>query len=225
MAFETKEEVFEDVICQEKPACPYCGKEMCLWEVPDISIDDGLGWGTPYLFICFNDECSLYKGGWEDIKENYGRSASYRCICYPDSRKCDCMSVWGAQGGHGQIIDDKVLEERKNLEENIRKGMEELAEYRTSVNSAGVLEILLNASRPIRVRSHAAEILAEAGTLDAIDSLRNSKFANSTLQKKVDTAADRIHERHFTRECPYCAEIIKQQAKVCKHCGKEVAGH
>ncbi|HHC25399.1 MAG TPA: zinc ribbon domain-containing protein, partial [Desulfobacterales bacterium] len=24
--------------------------------------------------------------------------------------------------------------------------------------------------------------------------------------------------------CPFCAEIIKNQAKLCKHCGKEVAG-
>lgn len=23
-------------------------------------------------------------------------------------------------------------------------------------------------------------------------------------------------------ECPYCAELIKKDAKVCKHCGREV---
>jgi hypothetical protein len=40
----------------------------------------------------------------------------------------------------------------------------------------------------------------------------------------VDEAIAKIHARHFTRECPFCAEIIKQRAKVCKHCGKDVAG-
>ena len=24
------------------------------------------------------------------------------------------------------------------------------------------------------------------------------------------------------RKCPYCAEVIKKQARVCKHCGNEV---
>ncbi|MBW1822651.1 MAG: zinc ribbon domain-containing protein, partial [Deltaproteobacteria bacterium] len=28
----------------------------------------------------------------------------------------------------------------------------------------------------------------------------------------------------FTKECPFCAEIIKKKAKICKHCQKEVAG-
>jgi predicted RNA-binding Zn-ribbon protein involved in translation (DUF1610 family) len=42
------------------------------------------------------------------------------------------------------------------------------------------------------------------------------------VQKKVDEAIVKIHERHFTRECPFCAEIIKRRAKVCRHCGKDV---
>ena len=45
-----------------------------------------------------------------------------------------------------------------------------------------------------------------------------------TNQEQVDAAVSKIHERFFTRECPFCAEIIKQRAKICKHCQKEVAG-
>ena len=58
--FETREQVLERVLEQKKPKCPHCGEEMKLWEVPPITVGDGLGWGTPFLFLCFNDECSLY---------------------------------------------------------------------------------------------------------------------------------------------------------------------
>jgi len=40
----------------------------------------------------------------------------------------------------------------------------------------------------------------------------------------VVAAVSKIHTRFFTRECPFCAEVIKKRANVCKHCGKDVAG-
>ncbi|MBW2182013.1 MAG: zinc ribbon domain-containing protein, partial [Deltaproteobacteria bacterium] len=47
MNFETREQVLEKVISMEKPKCPHCGMEMQIWEVPPISMGDGLGWGVP----------------------------------------------------------------------------------------------------------------------------------------------------------------------------------
>ena len=67
MVFETKEEVLEKLLEQEKPNCPHCKEEMNLWEVPPVNVGDGLGWGEPYLYICFNDECPMYKEGWDNI--------------------------------------------------------------------------------------------------------------------------------------------------------------
>ncbi|NPV67104.1 MAG: zinc ribbon domain-containing protein [Anaerolineae bacterium] len=26
-----------------------------------------------------------------------------------------------------------------------------------------------------------------------------------------------------TRHCPYCAELVKAEAKVCKHCGRDIS--
>jgi ribosomal protein L37AE/L43A len=74
------------------------------------------------------------------------------------------------------------------------------------------------------VRLKAAEMIGDIGELEAIEPIRNTKFGNKIIQKKVDESIKKIHERYFTRECPFCAEIIKKRAKVCKHCGKEVAG-
>ena len=54
MTFNTKEDILLQVLTQERPLCMYCGKPMSIWEVPLFSIEDGMGWGTPYLFVCFN---------------------------------------------------------------------------------------------------------------------------------------------------------------------------
>jgi hypothetical protein len=195
---------------------------MCLWEVPEVAVEDGLGWGTPFLFICFNDACKLYQGGWTNMKENYGRTASYRCICYPGSEQYECMPVYGPQGAQGQIIDDEALKERERLARRTKEGLARLEGCRNNGHRKTILEILLDAGQPNRVRAAAADMLGEVGESDAIEPLQNQRFGNQVLQRKVTAAVKKIHERHFTRECPFCAEIIKSRAKVCKHCGRDI---
>lgn len=222
MAFETREEVFEWVIQLDKPLCPHCSHPMSLWEVPDVAVEDGLGWGTPFLFICFNDACKLYQGGWANMKENYGRTASYRCICYPGSEQYECMPVYGPHGGQGQIIDDEALRERELLARRTEEGLARLEGCRHNGHRKTILEILLDSAQPNRVRAAAADMIGEVGESEAVEPLQNQRFGNQVLQRKVTAAIKKIHERHFTRECPFCAEIIKSRAKVCKHCGRDI---
>ena len=224
MTFETREQVLEKVMSMDKPKCPHCGMEMQIWEVPPVSFSDGLGWGEPFLFTCFNDECSLYKKGWENIEKNYGHVASYRCICYPGTKNFECMPVFSPMGGTGQVIDDQVLLEQEILKENIKKGFSILADCYVQKDSLSILRLLTDSAEPTRVRVKAAEMLGDIGELEAIEPIRNLKFGNEKLQEQVDSAVNKIHQRFFTRECPFCAEIIKQRASVCKHCGKDVAG-
>ena len=224
MVFETKEQVLEKILSQEKPKCPHCGQEMSLWEVPSMTFSDGLGWGTPYLFVCFNDDCSQFKQGWEDIKERYAHNASYRCICYPGTSQFEYMPVFSAMGATGQIIDDQVLAAEQALKEGIKKGFSILATCYVEKDMVTVLRILMDATEPVRVRTKAAEMIADFGEIEAIEPIRNLKVGNEKLQDKIEKAIQKIHERHYTRDCPFCAEIIKKRAKICKHCGKEVAG-
>ncbi len=224
MAFETKEQILEKLLESEKPKCPHCEQEMNLWEVPPMNFSDGLGWGTPYLYVCFNDECSLYKKGWENMRENFGRNSSYRCMRYPGSDKYECMPVFSPEGASGQVIDDEVVLQQEMLKEAIKKGFSILADCYNNRDGVTILRLLTDATEPMRVRVKAAEMIGDIGTIDAVDPLRAFKFGNQTLQEKVKASIKKIHERHFTRECPFCAEIIKQRATVCKHCGKEVAG-
>ena len=223
MAFETKEDMLERILNMDKPICPHCKKEMSLWEVPDIPMGDGLGWGTPYLFVCFNDECSSFKKGWDEIKESMEFSASYRCINSPGDKHFEYMPVFSSLGGTGQVLDDNVMEMREASKEAMRQGFSLLTDFYMSKDWDEILKVLLDPVQPSRVRTKAAEMVAELGDVEAIEHMVNSKFGSPLLQKAVDGAVAALHERLYTRECPLCAEIIKKRATMCKHCGKEVS--
>lgn len=224
MAFETREEVLEKIMEAEKPKCPHCEQEMSLWEVPPMNFSDGLGWGIPFLYVCFNDTCPLFEQGWENLRENYAHHASYRCMCYPGEDKYECMPVFSPEGATGQIIDDEMLMAEEALKAAIKKGFSILATCYTEKDGPQALRMLLDSAEPVRVRMKAAEMLGDFGSVEAVEPMRYSKFGNQTLQKQVEDAIKKIHVRSFTRECPFCAEIIKKGANICKHCGKEVAG-
>ena len=110
------------------------------------------------------------------------------------------------------------------LKEKIKKGFSILTDAYMAKDGVTVARILFDANEPQRVRLKAAEMIGDIGELEAIEPIRSAKFGNEIIQKKVDESVSKIHERYFTRECPFCAEIIKKRAKICKHCGKEVAG-
>ena len=224
MAFETKEQVLERILTKPKPKCPHCGEEMNLWEVPPVNVADGLGWGTPYLYICFNDDCPCYRQGWDHMKEHYAQNASYRSINYPGTQTFEIIPVFSRIGGRGQIIDDQALAEQEALKEAIKKGFSILADCYVNKDGPQILQILLDATEPVRVRTKAAEMIGDIGEIEAIEPIRNVTFGNQIIQKAVDEAIAKIHKRFFTRECPFCAEIIKKRAKICKYCKKEVAG-
>jgi hypothetical protein len=91
---------------KEAPECPHCGVKMKKMDASQHNFGDGLGWCVPYLYVCFNDECGLYVKGWQNLKENYGKMASYRCMCYPDNGNMDVMCVFTPDGCKGQIIEE-----------------------------------------------------------------------------------------------------------------------
>jgi hypothetical protein len=221
---ETKQDVLEKTLSMEKPTCPHCETPMQIWEVPDVAVGDGLGWGTPYLFICFNDTCSVYENGWENIRENYAHNASYRCINYPGTTQYECIPVFSPEGAKGQMLDDSVLAEREALKEKTKLGFSMLTDFYITKDWDEILRILLDPSQPGQVRLKAADMVGELGGAEAIEPLVNHKFPTPVLAKAAKETIEKLHERNFTRECPFCAEIIKKRAAVCRSCGKEVAG-
>jgi hypothetical protein len=110
------------------------------------------------------------------------------------------------------------------MKEAIKKGFSILADCYVAKDEITVVQLLMDPAQPSRVRLKAAEMTGDIAGIDAIDLISSHRFGNELVQKAATDAIAKIHERHFTRECPFCAEIIKKRAKICKHCGKEVAG-
>ena len=83
------------------PACPHCGVLMLKWGVPDQST-----WDTEFLYVCFNDDCSYYKEGWEWMKQQYNQRASYRHAVNPTSGGVLPLPVWSDSATLEMIVDD-----------------------------------------------------------------------------------------------------------------------
>ena len=224
MAYETKEEILEKLLNMEKPKCPHCKESMDIWEDPMLGSGDGLGWGVPYLFVCFNDRCSMYIKGWEELLDQTGHHASFRCMNYPGTNQFECIPVFGEGGGKGQILNETEMSERELMKEKMKTGFSTLADCYVNEDVVKMVSMLSDPSEPARVRLKAAEMIGDIADTEVIEPLRNMKFGNEKITIAVETAVHKIHEKYFTRECPFCAEIIKKRANVCKHCGKEVAG-
>ncbi len=222
MAFETKEELLTKYLEMDKPNCPHCDIEMTLWEVPPINFSDGLGWGSPYLFVCFNDDCSSYKKGWDHLQKTMETPASYRCYVEPGQKNFEYMPVFSPQGAKGQKLDDEAMIKEQARKELLKQTFSLLTDYYISKDWDEILKICLDPRIPPKARLKAAQMVGELGGVEAIEHLINHKFPTPVLQEGVKKAIKQLHERHYTRECPYCAEIIKKRAAICKHCNKEL---
>lgn len=76
-----KKAAIKDTLC-----CPYCGEGLKKWAVPDNPFCQT--WDNDFMFICFNDACSYYVGGWDHMfKEGLG-GVSYRLMYNPEKDTC-----------------------------------------------------------------------------------------------------------------------------------------
>jgi predicted RNA-binding Zn-ribbon protein involved in translation (DUF1610 family) len=210
------------VMDEKKTTCPHCGQKLNKWSTPSFNFSDGLGWCTPFLYVCFNDECSFFRNSWKQMNEVYGQEMGYRFMLHPDSGESSSIPVGNRNAMKGDIIDEiKEAQEAADLEGR-KKAFQMLTDYFISKDVDAILAMLMDEDGYGSVRLKAAEHLGEIGELSAVDRMTNYKFSHEAIQKKADEAIAKIHKKNFTMECPYCAEIIKARAKVCKHCGKEL---
>jgi len=219
----TKEDVYEKVLFSERPVCAYCGEKMQIWQCGQSGCACGSGWGTPYLFVCANDECPPFLEGWKDMREQYGRTCSYRCLCYPESGKTEMMLVYSKTDIHAGIIDEKTIEAdmaRGTLEDPAVKKLINAFQLK---DLTPLMATVFDEKTHYKVRIKALELIGELGSPEAIEPLRNAKFHDQRVAAKVPGALTRIHVIGSTKECPFCAEIIEAETWQCSQCGRELS--
>ncbi len=202
--------------------CPHCNEKLTCCEAPQIHVGDGLGWGSDVLFICLNDNCSLFLRGWNHIEDKYGHRASYRYMELPGSKESNVMMVGSKDAFKGSIVDPEAIKKQNARYNKEKIALEELKTCLKEQNLSPVLTLLLDEGSMSSSRDLALEYLVKLDNLTGIDALRNHTFRDETLKTKVDTALAKLLASNFKKECPYCAEIIKAQAKKCMHCKENV---
>lgn len=88
----------------EEPAlrsCPHCEERMLKWYTPP-----DLSWGTPFQYVCFNDECKYYVKGWQWLEKRYNKKASYRHRFNPFGGDSGPVPVWSPGALRGRIMKD-----------------------------------------------------------------------------------------------------------------------
>ncbi|MGV1098681.1 zinc ribbon domain-containing protein [Thiovibrio sp. JS02] len=208
-------------LAKEVHLCPHCGTQLSCCEAPPFHIGDGLGWGSDVLFICLNDQCSLFAKSWEEFEEHYGHSASCRYMLLPGEKTGQPMMVGSPQAFTGSIIDVESIKKTNQRYHNEVKFTEQMDTCVADKNLQPALCLILDNCADLKVRNRACELLVELNNLDCIDPIRNHKFVHSDIEMAANIAIKQLLEKNHLKECPHCMEIIKGQAKVCKHCGKE----
>lgn len=210
-------------LLEEEHTCPHCQSKLTLCHAPPIHVGDGLGWGSEYLFICLNDECRLFANGWKNIENNYGHVGSYRHMKLPDSDESYNMMVAGKQAFTGSIVDPEQIKNENSRYQQEKAAKDKLETCIEEQNLEPVLYLLLDDHVSVEIKKRAVELLPQLNDLACIDPLRNHNFKDSHLEQSINMAINEIMKAHFVKECPYCAELIKTRAAVCKHCQKELS--
>ncbi len=205
-------------VLDEEHICPNCKTRMLACEAPPVHVGDGLGWGSEVLFICLNDDCPTFSGGWEKVEVNYGHKGSFRNMQLPGSTEQNVMMVASKIAFTGSIVD---LEQMKQQNERYQKEQTALAALDSCVekNDIGpVMTLILDdAANPVG-RQKAIKLLKELNDLSCIDPIRNHTFRKSDMEQACNLLISQMLKDNFQKECPYCAELIKAQAKKCLHC-------
>ena len=201
--------------------CPHCEEKMSCCEAPPVHIGDGLGWGAEVMYICLNDHCSVFLNGWENIEMKYGHHASYRYMELPGSKEGNYMMVGNSDAFKASVIDPKTLKEQNQRYKEEKVALEKLETCVADNDLSPALHLILDEAADVNARKKAISCLVDLNNLECLDPIRNHTFRDTSLEMECNQVIDLLLRNNFKKECPYCGDLVKMQAKKCMHC-KEV---
>lgn len=206
----------------EEHYCPHCKKRLTCCNAPPFHVGDGLGWGSEILFICLNDECSLYVNGWKHIEEQFARTSSYRYMLLPGEESGTTMMVGSPDAFKGCEVDPQAIkmQNKRYVQEKEATGQLDTCVAKNDIKP--VMLLILDEAADKKSREQACQLLAKFNDISCIDPIRNHKFSDPALENSANMAIRQILKANFKKECPYCTEIIKAQAGMCRFCNKEL---
>lgn len=211
-----------DDLLAEKHICPHCNTKMSCCHAPPFHVGDGLGWGSEYMFICLNDDCPLFVKGWKYIEENFSHTSSYRYMIIPGEKSGNTMMVGSKDAFKGSIVDPEAIKAQNKRYAQEKQAVKDLEKCVAEKNLGPALHLILDEVAGKEGRHQACKKLIELNDTACIDPIRNHTFKDPALEHDANLAISQILAANYKIECPFCAEIIKAQAKVCRFCNREL---
>ncbi len=204
----------------EEHLCPHCQTQLTCCATPPFHVGDGLGWGTDVFFVCLNNDCPLYVNGWKHVEEQYGQTASFRYMLLPGEKSGGPMMVGSQDAFTGCAIDPEAMQSKNSRYQKEQDALARLATCVADADLDPVIYLITDEDAVLEGRQKACSLLVELCDTRCIDPIRNHNFRHTEIGQLANIAIDTIRKKTYQRECPTCAEIIKAEARVCKHCGK-----
>ncbi len=204
------------------PVCPHCRTELSCCEAPPFHIGDGLGWGSEVLYICLNDDCPMFVNGWKQIEIQYGHNSSYRYMQLPGSGEANAMMVGSSDAFKGSVIDLATVDEQNARYQKEKQAVAELDTCVEKADLTPVLTLILDEAAGLSNRKRAISLLTSLNDLSCVDPIRNHTFRDTSLASACQVVIKELLEKNYKKECPFCMEIIKAQAVVCRFCQRDV---
>ncbi len=209
-------------VFDEEHTCPDCKAKMSCCEAPPVHVGDGLGWGSEVLFICLNNECPTFQGGWKKVDVNYGHKGTFRNMQLPGSTELNVMMVASEFAFTGSIIDPVQMREQNEHYQERQKAVAKLDTCVQDNDITPVMTLILDEKATPADRSKAVSLLKEFNDLSCIDAIRNHTFKKTDLAQEINMVVSQLLKDNFKKECPFCAELIKAQATKCMHCKADI---